>query len=388
MRRIREICLPKVFQRGSQLYGWGVIEDVDLKRDGTLTGMMIEDLEYLIELWRMPLWEMEKPTSDKVYRMMVSLQTGKWHCTCPYSRVDVCSHVAALLIYAAKELDATVPADDLPMQSRSSKSSLVHYRDETLRILAQADSVESADKNLTDLLELAHACCVEEDTAEALMVHLGLTEALLYGLDYQAYSGHFIEQMYFSSESALQSTLEPKGMDKLRIDKFCAAGRRMENLINRTRMEYEPKMLFLTAVHRLFIMTNPWGPSTFYSYLLAIVPRTKKYYEIMRRLHDPLVPTHTPHWRDDPIGFRATMNLARYQSILYQELKDPSLLDSYKQHYRDDICTCMRYIQYLNYKRGKDALAVREECRRLFPDDNPWISDITTVSIARLAGIE
>ena len=379
--------MPKVFKRGNQIYGWGVIEDVNLTRDGTLTGMTIEDMEYLIELWS-TMWEMEEPTSERVYRMTVSLQTGKWHCNCPYSQVDVCSHVVALLIHAVKRLDATVPADDLPIGRRSSKPSLVPYRNETLRILEHADSVDSADTNLTDLLELANACRMEGDTTEALMVYLGLTEGLLYGLDYQAYSEHIIAQMDFSLDSVPQSTREPKGMDDLRAYMFGVAGRRMEDLIFATKMEYEPKMACLTAAHRLFMMTNPWGPSRFYLYLLAMVPRTEKYYEIMRRLHDPLVPAHTPHWREDPIGFRATMNLAHYQSILYKELRDHSLLDFYKQHYRDDIGTCMRYIQYLRYKRHKDALAVKKECRHLFPDDDPWSSDPATVSIARLAGIK
>ena len=219
LRRIREICLHKVFNQGDEIYNQDTLMDVDLEQDGTLTGMIIEDKESLVWRWATSLWESEEPTSDKVYRMMVSLQTGKWHCTCPYSRVDVCSHVAALLIYAARELDAPVPAGDLPMRRRSRKISPIPYRDETLRILAQADSVESVNKNLTDLLELATNCRREGDTPEALMVYLGLTEALLYGLDYQAYYEYFTMAMDRHSRIVLKSVPEPTSMDEMRVYK-------------------------------------------------------------------------------------------------------------------------------------------------------------------------
>ena len=376
LRRIREMCRHKVFKRGSQIYGWGVIEDADLKPDGTLTGMTIEDKEYLLDLYDTSNWEMDEPTSDRVYRMVVSLQTGKWHCTCPYSRVDVCSHVVALLICAATELDATVPVGDLPIQRRSRKPSVIPYRDQTLRILAQSDSIESADGNLADLLELATACRMEGDTTEALTIHLGLTEALLYGLDYPKYSEYFAATMD-RGERLFGSVPEPTSMDELRVYKFGVASHRLDQLF-RIKLEYEPKILSLVAMHRMFMMTNPWKPSGFYLYQLMEVPRAKKYYEFMRRLHDPVVPTHTPDWREDPVGFQATLNLAYYQSILYQKLKDPSLLDFYKQHYRDDFETCIRYIQYLKYIKPKYALPVMDECRHLFPDDTPWDFDSIT----------
>ena len=95
--------------------------------------------------------------------MKVSLQTGKWHCNCLYARVDVCSHIVALLLHAARILDATVPAGGLPIQRRASKSSIIPYRDQTLRILAQTDSMESVDKYLNELLEMAATCYREGD---------------------------------------------------------------------------------------------------------------------------------------------------------------------------------------------------------------------------------
>ena len=375
MRRIREICQDRAYKLGDKTYGWDVIRNADLGQDGILTGEIIEHKEYLFEEWNRWEWDMEKSASDKVYRVAVSLQTGNWYCTCHYSRVDVCSHAVALLIYATRQLDATVPAEDLPMQRRSSKPGVIPYRDETLRILAEADGMDSADTGLTGLLELAAACRREGDTTEALMVYLGLTEGLLYGLDYQAHFEYFIAAMDRYSRTFLKSVLKPTSMDELRIYKFGMAADRMNDLMLGINLAYEPKMLCLAAMHRVFVMTNPWEPSGFYQTLLLLVPGAKKYYEFMRRMHDPLVPTHTPDWREDPVGFRATLELAYYQSVLYQILKDPSLLDFYKRHYRDDIGTCIRYIQYLSYSKSGAARALKAECRHLFPDDDPWSDD-------------
>ena len=381
LRRIREICSPKVFKLGYEIYeqldgifDHVVMTNVDIKRDGTLTGMIVKDKEYLLSEWSISRWRTEAPTSDRVYRMMVSLQTDKWSCTCRYSRVDVCSHVVALLVYAAKHLDVTVPASDLSMQRQSGKPDIISYRDQTLQILAQADGIESANESLTELLKLAAACDKEDDTTQALMVSLGVAEGLLYGLDYQAHSKYFPTVMDRYQWLALESVPESTSMDDLRAYKFGVAASKVRDLYG-IRLDYESKTLCLSAVHRMFMMTNPWEPSEFYMSQMILLPRAKKYYEFMRLLHDPLVPTHTPDWRKDPVGFRATLNLAYYQSVLYQELKDPSLLDFYKQHYQDDIGTCIRYIQYLQRKKSKAAQVLKKKCKRLFPNDDPWSDD-------------
>lgn len=160
-------------------------------------------------------------------------------------------------------------------------------------------------------------------------MYLELTEALLHGLDYQAYSEHIAAAIDRHFIFASKPTPEPTNMDELRINKFGVAVNKMDDLMI-GRLEYESKILCLVAMHRVFMMTNSWNPSRFYLSLLVYVPRANKYYEFMRRLHDPVVPAHTPDWRKDPIGCKATLQLAYYQSILYQKLKDPSLLSFYK----------------------------------------------------------
>lgn len=315
MRRIREICSWKVFDLGKDYYDKDEVTDVVLERDGTLTGTVLEDEDhYIYGVGDGDFaWYREKRRREQMYwdyQVTVALDTGKWRCSCPYSQVDICSHVAAVLIHAAKEMRATVPADDLPMHPRSVQRTTSPYRDEAYRILTRSDSAESAKEDLNEFLELAVSCSHEGDHTEAVMICLGITEALILGLDYQAYSTHFLASWHMSEKRAPPSTREPEGMDAMRVCKFWDAAETMRYLLSGVVMQYEKKVPCLMALHRLFVMTNPWGPSEIYSLQLILTANTDKDWELVRRLHDPTVPADTPDWREDPIGFRAAIRSA------------------------------------------------------------------------------
>ena len=267
---------------------------------------------------------------------------------------------------------ATVPADDLPMHPRSIQRTTLPYRDEAYRILTQSDSIESANQNLNEFLELAVACSNEGDHTEAIMVCLGVTEALILDLDYQAYSEHFVTSEFMTRRHAPPSTREPEGMDAMRVYKFSEVSDLMRSLTSGLPMQHEQKVPCIMALHRLFVMTNPWGPSLIYSLQLILTASTDKDWEFFRSLHDPTVPADTPDWREDPIGFRAAIGSANLQIWPYQKIKDYSLLASYEQRYRDDPGTCIRYIDCLHHMGSKDPRAVIEEAKRLFPDAGFW----------------
>lgn len=366
LRRVREICSYKAFKLGREYYDQDVVSDLKLKEDGALTGTVlgpddtaVENIAFFISY---PL---------KEHHATVSLQTGRWRCSCLYSQANVCSHAVALLICAAKDLKATVPAGDLPVYRRLAKRTTLPYRKEALRILTRADSVKSIEADLNEFLKLVDSCELEGDNSEALLVCLGVTEALLFGLDYQAYSGHLVDPP-MSVGRVPPSVREPEDMDAMRIRKFHDVASIVPRLMSYTRIQHEQKIPCITAMHRLFLMTNPWGPSDSYFLFLILISKTDKDWEFLRRLHDPVVPDLTPDVKEGKVGFKAVMNLARLQTWVYGELQDDSLLNSYAQRYRDDLGTCLRYIQCMHRMKSGDERAMLDEARRLFPDTELW----------------
>ena len=363
LRAIRDVCSWKVFELGKEYRDQDRMADLAVQRDGTLTGTILGVYVY-------DLGDVEYESAPE-YRAAVSLQTGRMQCSCPYSRVAVCSHVAALLICASKDLRVAVPAGGLPVRGRSAERTTLPYRRDTDRILARAAGAESADADLDGILELAEACHSEGDLTEALMVCVGAAESLLSGLDYRAYSGHFGALSLFSLGYVPPSTREPEGMDAVRVRKFCELMNRAMRVMFGSRMLHEQKAPCLAALHRLVVKTNPWGPSKFCSSILAILPGTDRDYELLKELYDSVVPESTPDHKEDPVGFQAVMILAHYQAIVYDRLKDHSLLDSYERRYRDDPETCARYVRCLHTMRY-DARAVEKEGRRMFPGADVW----------------
>ena len=363
LRAIRDICSWKVFERGKAYRDRDRVADLAIKRDGTLTGTILGMYVY-------DLGDVEYESAPE-YRAAVSLQTGRMRCSCPYSRVAVCSHVAALLICASKDLRMAVPAGGLPVRGRSAERTTLPYRKDVDRILSRAASAESADADLDWILELAEACHTEGDLTEVLMVCVGAAESLISGLDYQAYSGHFRTFSVFSLGYVPPSTREPEGMDEVRVRKFCEVMTKAIRLISGSRMLHEQKAPCLDALHRLFVETNPWGPSQLYSSVMGMLHGTDRDFELLRGLYDSVVPESTPDHKEDPVGFQAVMRLAHYQAIVYYHLKDHSLLDSYALRYRDDPGTCVRYVRCLRTMRY-DTGAVEKEGRRLFPGADIW----------------
>ena len=203
------------------------------------------------------------------------------------------------------------------------------------------------------------------------MVCLGISESLLFGLDYPAYSGHFGRFSVFMMRCVMPSTREPEGMDEMRVRKFCEVMDMAVRMASGSRMLHEQKAPCLAALHRLYMETNPWGPSRLYSLFLVILPRTDRDYGLLKGLYDPVVPESTPDHKEDPVGFQAVMDLAHHQAIVYDHLKDDSLLASYARRYRDDPGTCARYVRCLR-TMGRDARAAEAEGRRLFPDADVW----------------
>ena len=301
----------------------------------------------------------------------MSLRTGRRRCSCPYSRVGVCSHVAALLICASKDLGVAVPAGGLPTDDRPGERTTLPYREDADRILARAADVESANADLDRLLGLAEACHSEGDLAEMLMVCLGTTESLLSGLDYHAYSGHFSTFSETPLGYVPPSAREPEGMDAVRVRKFCEVMCRALRMTSRSRMLYEQKAPCLAVLHRLYVETNPWGPSKHYSMILAILPQNDRDYGLLKELYDSVMPESTPDPEEDPVGFQAALDLVHRQALVYSSLKDHSLLDSYERRYRNDPGTCARYARCLR-TMGYDDSEVVAEGRRLFPDAAVW----------------
>lgn len=373
LRRIQDICSWKVFELGKEYYGQNRVADLAVRQDGTLTGTVLgtgmDYHEYLVGETTLELRIGERPQKDR--RAEVSLRTGRRRCSCPYSRVAVCSHVAALLICASKDLRVEVPAGGLPVRGRPGWRTPLPYREDADRILARAADAESAGEDLDGFLELGDACYSEGDITETFMVYLGTSESLLSGLDYPAYSGHFGRFSMWSPKHIPPSTREPEGMDAMRVRKFCEVMIRALYVPSGLRLLHEQKAPCIAALHRLYVETNPWGPSRYYASTLAILSRTDRDHELVRRLYDAVVPESTPDPREDPIGFRAAMNLVRFQAMVYDDLKNHSLLASYARRYRDDPGTCARYALCLRTMR-RDSSAVVAEGRRLFPDFDAW----------------
>ena len=372
LRRIQDICPWKVFELGREYCDQNRVADLAVQQDGTLAGTILgTDVHYPKDLVDGTFLEYMVERPQKERRAEVSLRTGRRRCSCPYSRVAVCSHVAALLICASKDLRVAVPAGGLPVHGRSGGRIPLPYREDADRILARAADPESAGEDLGGLLELADACRSEGDLAEALMVCLGTSESLLSGLDYPAYSGHFSRFSVLPLGHVPPSAREPEGMDAMRVRKFCEVMDRALRMTSRSRMLYEQKAPCIIALHRLYVETNPWGPSRHYTALLAMLYRTDRDNELLRRLYDQVVPESTPDPKEDPIGFQAVLNLAHSQAIAYEHLKNHSLLASYARRYRDDPGTCVRYVRCLR-TMGRDSRAVEAEGRRLFPDFDAW----------------
>lgn len=367
-----------MFEIGKEYREQDMVTDLTLQKDGTLTGTIPgTDAYYRMDFVDGTVLEYIFAQPKKEHRALVSLRTGRRHCSCPYSRVDVCGHVAALLICAAKDLKVTVPAGGLPIRRRSSWRTTMPYREDADRILVQAANPESADAHIDRLLELAEACRDEGDLTEALLVCLGITEALLSGLDYQAYSEYFRWYPDIPDKFSLPSIREPEGIDAMRVRKFCEVFDKGLLVISGARMLHEQKAPCIAATHRLYLKTNPWGPSNLYSIILAVSTRTDKDYKFLKGLHDPAVPKSTPDPREDPVGFRAVMNLARRQSTIYEHLKDYSLLEYYARHYRDDPGTCARYAMCLRHmKQESRAEEVKAKGMRLFPGVDVWSASI------------
>ena len=371
LRLIQNFCSTKVFKLAKEYVDQGLVDDIAVQKDGTLTGTVFGMYaRYVPELMGMMMlsdMSIEQPVTDR--RAGVSLRTGKWFCSCPYARVGICSHVAALLVSAAK-LKAVLPGGGLPARGKSGERTALPYRREVDRILDRASDPESADADLEDFLELAAACYTEGDIEEALLVCIGASESLLSGLEYSAYSEHFMMFPEIPLERVRPSDREPEGMDAVRVDKFCHA-LRMAMRISNGKIPHEKRAPCMAALHRLYLKTNPWGPSRLYLFILIVLSKNDKDKEFLRKLHDPAVPYGTPDPREDPVGFEAVMELAGRQAAIYSDLKDYSLLASYAGRYRNDPGAWARYVMCLR-RMGHDSTAVEEEGRRLFPDAGVW----------------
>ena len=374
LKSIRNDCSWKVFELGKEYRDQDRATNVALQKDGTLSGTILgTDMDYPKDMIEDMILEYMVERPQKERRVLVSLQNGSWHCSCPYSRVDVCSHVAALLICAVKDLKVTVPAAGLSIRRESTKRTIAPYREDAARILSQDVDIESASADIDRLLELAFACQDEGDLLEAIMVCLGIADALLLGLDYQAYSGYFRLYPDMPEAHVPPSTREPDGVDAMRVHKFCYVLRKATRMLSYSRMLHEQKVPCIIAAHRLYMKTVPWGPSHLYSRIFTRLPNTDKDYEFLRGLHDPVVPASTPDPSKDPIRFRTAIDLARYQSLIYRHLKDDSLLERYARHYRDAPGACVRYAWYLHHMGDRRrATEVAAEGRCLFPDVDVW----------------
>ena len=371
LRSIRQVCSWKVFELAKEYRYSNRVVDLVLK-DGTVTGTILgTHANYSEDMITGTFLELFVERPQKECRAAVSLVTGRWTCSCLYSQVTVCSHVAALLICAAKDLEVTVPAGELPHHGGGERTTLP-YRKRADGLLAQATSAESLSSALDGLLDLADSCKSEGDVAEALLVCLGVAESLLSFIDYRTYSEHFHategHAMFFKP-----STPAPQGMDAVRINKFNAISEKSILLHSYTKIRYEQKIPCLKAMHRLYMETVPWGPSQYFSLLLILIATTRKDNEFVRLLHDPVVPDQTPDPRRDKVGFDTVMEMVRLQLHIYDDLKDDSVRESYAMRYREDPGICARYIRNLRSRDNVDERAVAEEGRKLFPDFDAWL---------------
>lgn len=175
-----------------------------------------------------------------------------------------------------------------------------------------------------------------------------------------------------------RSAWEPDGYESMRVRVFCRAMERALGVVSRSRMRPKQKRPAISSLHRMYVETNPWGPSLHYSTVLAITHSTRQDNEYLGSLHDPVVWDRidgrtVPDWSEDPVEFAAAMDMAHLQVITYVSLKDDSLLDSLARRYRDDPITCTRYARYLRFINAADkAGRVEAEGRRLFPGADVW----------------
>ena len=388
LKMVRATCLPKVFELGREYYDDGRVVDVRLNGDavaGTIlgydTGRSGSFLDDMVS--GTFLEDMVKPP-QKERRAEISLRTGRRRCSCPYSRVGICSHQAGLLICAAKEIGVAVPAGCLeataggpPELGGRAAAPRPDYRREADEILADEPDTRSVEAGLVSMFEIADACKSEGDRPEALRVLLEVSESMLSGLDYRAYSGSFAES-WMMRRGTPQSTREPDGRESMRIRMFCAAMEKTLGIVSRSRMQHEQKRPAISLLYRMYVETSPWGPSLHYAMTLSIIRKNRQDNEYLRSLHDPVVrdwmeDRAVPDRREDPVKFAAAMDMAHLQVITYVRLQDDSLLDSLARRYRDDPITCTRYARYLRFINAADkASMVEAEGRRLFPGADVW----------------
>ena len=380
---VRAACLPKVFELGRGYYDDGRVVDVRLD-GGTIAGTILGyDTSYggsfFAEAFAGTLLEdmVERPQRER--RAEISIQTGRRRCSCPYSRVGICSHQAGLLICAIKDIGVAAPAGGLLGSGwQAEMVARPDYRREVDGILADEPDDEAAEDGLVGIFELADACKAEGDRAEALRVLLEVSEAMLSGLDYRAYSRKFVTDLLTGRRWTPRSTREPDGRESMRIRVFCEAMDRTLRVVARSRIPHEQKRPAISFLHRMYLETVPWGPSLHYSLTLSITRSSRQDHEYLRGLHDPVVRDMVdgravPDWSEDPVEFAAAMYMARLQVIIYANLKDDSLLNSLARRYRDDPITCARYAWHLRFIRDVDkAGRVEAEGRRLFPGADVW----------------
>lgn len=382
LKMVRAACLPSVFGTGRAYYDDGRVVDVSLDGE-TITGTILrydEGYDGLIikeVVAGTPLEDILE-RSGRERRAEISLRTGRRLCSCPYSRVGICSHQASLLICAVKEIGVAVPAGSMPGSGRQAAAARPDYRREAEGVLSDKPDDGAAEAGLGSIFELADACMMEGDRPEALRALLEVSEAMLSGLDYRAYSGSFATKPWMRRGWIPRSTREPDGRESMRVRVFCRAMEGALDVVSRSRMRHEQKRPAISFLHRMYVETIPWGPSMHYSMALASTNSTRQDNEHLRSLHDPVVRDRidgraVPDWSEDPVEFAAAMDMAHMQVITYVDLKDDSLLYSLARRYRDDPVTCTRYARYLRFICATDkAGRVEAEGRRLFPGADVW----------------
>lgn len=306
LQSIRAMCTKTAFDSGRRHYDYDRIASVGIDRD-IVTGKIL---------------------AYERYSVRISLRTGKRSCPCEYSRAGICSHMAGVLIYASKDLGATLPdgagwtlqdyAPDLVVPDMPPRPD---YRGEVDAILASEADTEYIESELYEITKLASACESEGDPQEALRIYIELSDSLLSNIDYHRMPAHPLMNVLRMEHTDRCPLNDPS---VYRMWWFYNTMQFLTFLVVRWRSRCRQRRHYISYFHRMFVKTNPDGPASIYRAAALLMCHNREDAEYLKSLHDPIVPGRIPNRVDDPRGFETATGMAEMQKQILSQLKTVS----------------------------------------------------------------
>lgn len=307
-------------------------------------------------------------------------ETSIYDCTCSRSG-KVCRHVAAALLYAS---------ENLPEMIRYERNG-GPVADHLLEGLTEEEAGSLVARSITD----------DEEAFEGLLAVLGKKEILarmecaakidemFRGLhdDYGWTTAELDFDEFFRKAEKYESEGNHRGAagicqgisgaiaDNMELvddsngyygDMFQKAIRGMVRCINLENPGHPRKRQYVSYLHEMFIRNDPDYFEEFYDEALRAICTTKADLEYWRTLHEPLVPNRVRS-RDDFAGYYRQATIVNMQAHILRGLRDASLEDLYRKHYRAVPEICQAYVRLLADYDSDRAQQVAEEGRTRFP---------------------